>query len=64
MTQYLFSVHMVDGEPVPSDDEIQKAYRQVDELNDELRTPGAWVSPAGCTRRPARPSCAPRTVTC
>jgi hypothetical protein len=47
MTQYLLSVHMVDGAPVPSDDEIQQAYRDVDALNAEMQKAGAWVFAGG-----------------
>jgi hypothetical protein len=47
MTQYMLSVHMVEGEPLPPEDEIQKAYRQVDEFNQELQTAGAWVFGGG-----------------
>ena len=47
MTQYLFSVYMVEGEPMPSEDEMQNAYRQVDEFNDEVLDSGAWVFAGG-----------------
>src|SRR6478735_11479813 len=47
MTQYLFAVHMVEGEPVASEEEIQKAYRQVDEFNKEVMDSGAWVFAGG-----------------
>ena len=47
MTQYLFAVHMVEGEPVPSDEEMQKAFRQVDEFNKEVMESGAWVFAGG-----------------
>ena len=47
MTQYLLAVHMVEGEPVPSEEEIQKAYRQVDEFNKEVMDSGAWVFAGG-----------------
>jgi hypothetical protein len=47
MTQYLLSVHMVEGEPTPSEDEIQKAYRQVDEFNKQVMDSGAWVFAGG-----------------
>ena len=55
MTQYLFSVHMVEGEPVPSEDEIQKSYRQVDEFNKEVMDSGAWVF-AGGLHPPSMPT--------
>ena len=47
MSQYLLSVHMVEGAPEPSADHIQRLYRQVDELNDEIRESGAWVFAGG-----------------
>jgi hypothetical protein len=47
MTQYLFSVYMVEGEPVPSEEEKQNAYRQVDEFNKEVMDSGAWVFAGG-----------------
>jgi hypothetical protein len=63
MTQYLFAVYMVEGEPVPSEEETQNAYRQVDEFNKEVMESGAWVFAGGLHPRPARPSCASRTET-
>jgi hypothetical protein len=47
MSEYLLSVHMVDGAPEPSAEHIQRLYRQVDELNDEIRAAGAWVFAGG-----------------
>jgi hypothetical protein len=47
MTQYLLSVHMVEGDEVPGDDVIQKAYAQVDAFNAKLREQGAWVFAGG-----------------
>jgi hypothetical protein len=47
MTQYLFAVHMVEGEPVPSEEEAQKMFRQVDEFNKEVMDSGAWVFAGG-----------------
>ena len=47
MTQYLFSVHMVDGDPVPSEEEMQQMFRQVDEFNKEVMESGAWVFAGG-----------------
>ena len=45
---------MVDGEPMPADDEIQTIYRQVDEFNDELRASGGWVFAGGLHPRDQR----------
>jgi hypothetical protein len=47
MKQYLLSVHMVEGEPVPSDEEIQRSYKAVDDFNAELQSAGAWVFAGG-----------------
>jgi hypothetical protein len=47
MTQYLLSVHMVEGEAPPSDEAMQRAYREVDALNAELQAAGAWVFAGG-----------------
>jgi hypothetical protein len=47
MTQYLLSVWMVDGAPTPSDDEIQKMYKDVDVFNDKLKAGGSWVFAGG-----------------
>jgi hypothetical protein len=47
MTQYLLSVHMVEGEPMPSNEEIQRAYAAVDAFNAELQSAGAWVFAGG-----------------
>ena len=47
MTQYLLSVHMVEGEEPPSPEAIEEMYRDVDVVNDELRAAGAWVFGGG-----------------
>ncbi len=47
MTQYMLSVHMDDGAPPPSPDEIQRIYADVDAVNDEIRAQGAWVFGGG-----------------
>ena len=47
MKQYLLSVHMVEGEPEPPAEEIEKAYKQVDTFNAELQASGAWVFAGG-----------------
>jgi hypothetical protein len=47
MKQYLLAVHMVDGTPMPSQDEMQRMYRQVDEFNADLRASGGWVFAGG-----------------
>ena len=47
MTQYLLSVHMVEGQPEPSEEEMQRSYKAVDAFNAELRSAGAWVFAGG-----------------
>ena len=47
MNQYLLSVHMVEGEPMPSDEDLQKAYKDVDAFNQEVMSAGAWVFGGG-----------------
>ena len=48
MTQYLLSVHSVDGEagePM-TDDQMKQTYQQVMALQAEMKSAGAWVSSA------------------
>jgi hypothetical protein len=47
MAQYLLAVHVVEGTPMPSADEMQKLFAQVDRFNDEVRAAGAWVFAGG-----------------
>jgi len=47
MGQYMLSVHMVEGEGAPSDEEIQQAFKDVDALNEEIQQAGAWVFAGG-----------------
>ena len=47
MKQYMLSVPMIDGAPPRPEDEIQRAFDQVDRLNDELQAEGAWVFGGG-----------------
>jgi hypothetical protein len=47
VTQYLLSVHMVEGEPMPADEEIQRRFRDVAAFNSEVRRAGAWVFAGG-----------------
>lgn len=43
MAQYLLSVYMVEGEPIPPYDVIQTTYADVDRFNEEVKAAGAWV---------------------
>jgi hypothetical protein len=47
MTQYLLSVHMVEGEEPPSPEAIEQAYKDVDEFNQKLQDQGVWVFAGG-----------------
>ena len=47
MTQYLLAVHSVEGEPMPSPEQVQQAYKDVDALNGELQSSGVWVFAGG-----------------
>ena len=54
MTQYLLAVHMVDGEPELSADEMEQCHKDVDVLTTQIQDQGAWVfagglHPADCT---------------
>ena len=43
MAQYLLSVHMVEGEPAPSEQEMQQMYKDTDAVNKEMQEKGVWV---------------------
>ncbi len=47
MTQYLLSVHMVDGVEPPAPEEMQRMYRDVEVFNQKLQQQGAWVFAGG-----------------
>ena len=47
MTQYLLSVHMVEGEPERAPEEMQAAFDAVDKFNADLQASGAWVFAGG-----------------
>lgn len=47
MKQYLLSVYMVEGAPVPAEDEIQRMYADVDAFNTRLQAAGHWVFAGG-----------------
>lgn len=47
MKQYLLAVYMVEGQPEPSPEEMQKAFADVDTLNAKLQADGAWVFGGG-----------------
>ena len=45
VTQYLLSVHTVDGEVADpmTPEEMQQSWRQIQQLEEELKSTGAWV---------------------
>jgi hypothetical protein len=47
MTQYLMAVHTTEGEPMPSEAQMQQMYKAVDAYNEELKAAGAWVFAGG-----------------
>jgi hypothetical protein len=47
MTQYLLSVHMVDGQEPPAPEVVQDMFDAVDKFNAELQASGAWVFAGG-----------------
>ena len=47
MNQYLLSVCLVDGQPVPSEEDMKNTYGSVDEFNAEVKAAGAWVFAGG-----------------
>ena len=47
MKQYLLSVYHVDGEPTPSPEATKTMFRDVDALNAEMQSAGAWVFAGG-----------------
>lgn len=46
-TQYLLSVFMDESADAPADADMQRMYSQVDAVNDELKSCGAWVFAGG-----------------
>ena len=47
MTQYLLSVAMIDGEPMPPEEDMQRAFEQVERFNAEVQAAGVWVFAGG-----------------
>ena len=47
MTQYLLTVHVVEGEALPAEDEIQELYAAVDRFKAKVQEAGAWVFAGG-----------------
>jgi hypothetical protein len=47
VTQYLLSVHSVEGDTPPTDEQIQKMYADVEVFNKEIQASGAFVFAGG-----------------
>ena len=47
MTQYLLSVHMIEGAELPAPAVMERMYADVDTVNQEMRDQGAWVFGGG-----------------
>lgn len=47
MSQYLLSVHYVEGEETPDEETIAEMYADVDALNQKMMDSGAWVFAGG-----------------
>ena len=47
MTQYMMSVHTVEGEAEPTAEDLQRLYAQVDTFNQKLMDAGIWVFGGG-----------------
>jgi hypothetical protein len=47
MKQYLLTVHMIEGEATPPEEEIQRSYQAVGKFNAELMASGEWVFAGG-----------------
>src|SRR5215470_14516340 len=47
MKQYLLAVHTDFEQPLPAEEELQRAYKAVAAFNAELRSAGAWVFAGG-----------------
>jgi hypothetical protein len=47
MTQYLLSVHSVEGEPAPSPEDMHRMFAQVGRFNEQLMADGSWVFAGG-----------------
>ena len=47
MTQYLLSVHMVEGEEPPAPEVMEQMFKDVDAVNQKMMDQGAWVFGGG-----------------
>jgi hypothetical protein len=51
MPEYMLSVHHVDGDAVPSGDEMERMFADVGAFNERVREAGAWVFAGGLMPR-------------
>jgi hypothetical protein len=47
MPEYMLSVHHAEGDPMPSGEEVQRAFEEVDAFNSRLQEAGVWVFAGG-----------------
>jgi hypothetical protein len=47
MKQYLLNVNHIDGAAMPPEDEMQRIFKDVDAVNAEMQSAGAWVFAGG-----------------
>jgi hypothetical protein len=47
MPEYMLSVHHSEGDPMPSGEEMQRAFEEVDAFNSRLQEAGVWVFAGG-----------------
>jgi hypothetical protein len=47
MTQYLLSVHMDEDQEMPPPETMERMFKDVDAVNEELKAAGAWVFAGG-----------------
>lgn len=47
MKQWMLSVHHVEGEATPTEDQMQQMFTDVDAFNREVQAAGAWVFACG-----------------
>jgi len=51
MPEYMLSVHHAEGDPMPSGEELQRAFEEVDAFNNRLQDAGVWVFGGGLMPR-------------
>ena len=56
MSQYLLSVHYVEGQAMPPEEEIQASFKAVAEFNEQIMASGNWVFGGASSPRTPPPS--------